>query len=175
MQIEPATPDDSQAVALVQVESWQHAYRDLMPAAYLASLSVSEREATWRRKLEAPSGQVLVARTAGQVVGFVAFGASRDDGAAVDCAEVWAIYVKPSFWSAGAGRLLWLGALQRVLAQGYTRVSLWVVVGNERAMRFYGRAGFVVEPQSRKQFELGGAKLEEVRFVYTPAGGLHET
>jgi ribosomal protein S18 acetylase RimI-like enzyme len=76
-----------------------------------------------------------------------------------------AIYVKASCWATGAGRHLWLEALQRIQAQGFKSVSLWVLVGNERAIRFYERAGFAVEPESRKAFELGGTVLEELRYV----------
>jgi len=169
MLIEAATPEDCRAIAEVHVESWQHAYKALLPASYLASLSVAEREVMWRDMQKRQPSQLLVARNAGQVVGFVAFGASHDEGAPSDHAEVWAIYVRPAFWAVGAGRLLWLAALQRLLAEGYKTVSLWVIAGNERAIRFYERAGFVAEPQSRKQFELGGATIEEVRYVLTPA------
>lgn len=170
MQIEPAAPSDCRAVAEVHVESWQHAYKDLLPAEYLASLSIGEREAMWRRLVESRSAHLLLARDAGQVVGFVAFGASRDQDAPSGCAEVWAIYVKPSLWSGGAGRLLWLAALQQVRSEGYSSVSLWVIAGNERATRFYECAGFVAQPESRKEFELGGVTLAEVRYVYRAAG-----
>ena len=50
---------------------------------------------------------------------------------------------------------MWLEALQRIVAEGYKSISLWVIVGNGRAARFYERAGFAVEPESRKSFELG--------------------
>jgi len=165
MEVQVATSEDCRAIAEVHVESWQHAYRSILPEQYLASLSVAEREAMWRRTVERQPSHLLVARSAGQVVGFVAFGASRDDGAPNDRAEIWAIYVKAAFWSTGAGRMLWLEAQQRIVAEGYKSVSLWVIAGNERAVRFYERAGFVVEPESRKSFELGGATLEELRYV----------
>ena len=165
MQIQPATLEDCHAIAEAHVESWQHAYKQILPASYLASLSVTEREAMWRRAVEQWPSQLLVARIAGQIVGFVSFGASRDEGASPECAEVWAIYVLPAFWSAGIGRQLWLAARQRILEAGYKSISLWVIAGNERAIRFYERAGFSAEIESRKQFELGGASLEEVRYV----------
>jgi ribosomal protein S18 acetylase RimI-like enzyme len=149
----------------VHVESWQHVYRGTLPDHYLASLSVADREAMWRLMVEQQPSHLLLARVAGQVVGFVAFGASRDKDAPPGRAEIWAIYVKPASWSTGAGRFLWLEALQRIVAEGYKSVSLWVIAGNARAVRFYERAGFVVEPESRKSFELGGATLEEIRYV----------
>ncbi|WP_161966088.1 GNAT family N-acetyltransferase [Steroidobacter cummioxidans] len=165
IQIEPATSRECRAIAEVHVESWQHAYKGLIPDQYLASLSVPEREAMWLRMQEQQPSHLLIARDAGQVVGFVAFGASRDSGAPEDQGEIWAIYVKPAFWSAGVGRLLCLAALQQLDVEGYGAVSLWVIVGNQRAIRFYEHAGFVLAPASRKQFELGGAMLEEVRYV----------
>src|SRR5262245_17817471 len=125
MEVQVATSEDCRAIAEVHVESWQHAYRSILPEQYLASLSVAEREAMWRRTVERQSSHLLVARSAGQVVGFVAFGASRDDGAPNDRAEIWAIYVKAAFWSTGAGRMLWLEAQQRIVAEGYKSVSLW--------------------------------------------------
>lgn len=165
MEIQPATSEDCRVIAEVHVASWQHAYRGILSEQYLASLAVDEREAMWRRMVERQPSHLLVVRANGQVIGFVAFGASRDEGAPHNRAEIWAIYVKASSWSSGAGRLLWLEALQRIVAEGYKSVSLWVISGNERAVRFYERAGFVVEPESRKSFELGGATLEELRYV----------
>lgn len=37
--------------------------------------------------------------------------------------------------------------------------------GNERAVNFYERAGFILEINSRKPFELGGTSVEETRYV----------
>jgi ribosomal protein S18 acetylase RimI-like enzyme len=170
MQIEPATSEDCRGIAEVHVESWQHAYQSILPEQYLASLSVPAREAVWRRMQERRPSHLLVARNAGQIVGFVAFGASRDEDAPQDQAEIWAIYVKPDFWSVGAGRLLWLAASRQVQAEGYNTVGLWVIAGNQRAIRFYQRAGFMAEPESRRQSELGGVVLEEVRYVMAHAG-----
>lgn len=165
MEIQIATPQDCRAIAKLHVEVWQHAYRDILPEQYLAFLSVPEREAMWRRMVERQPSQLLVARVAGEIIGFVAFGASRDEDAPTDQAEIWAIYVKVASWSTGAGRLLWLQAQQRIVAEEYKSVSLWVVAGNERAVRFYEHAGFVVEPQSRKSFEFGDTAIEELRYI----------
>jgi ribosomal protein S18 acetylase RimI-like enzyme len=152
-------------VAEVHVESWQHAYRDTLPAQYLASLSIAERETMWREVVQAQPPHLLIARSHGEVAGFVAFGASRDAGVPGDRGEIWALYVKPACWSTGAGRELWLAARRQLLAEGFESVSLWVIAGNRRAIDFYLRAGFVAEPLSRQEFELGGTKLEEIRYV----------
>lgn len=166
MQIEPATLDDCLAVAEVHIEAWQSAYIDFLPAEYLAALSIEKRESMWRGFVTDYPGHLLVARDTGRVTGFMAYGQSRDTGAPSDRAEIWSIYVKPTFWSAGVGRRLWLAALEQIRREGYNSVSLWVIAGNERAIRFYTRAGFVAEPESRGTFEIGGTQLEDIRYVY---------
>ena len=50
MQIATATSEDCRAIAEVHVESWQRAYKGILPEQYLASLSVAEREARAQRK-----------------------------------------------------------------------------------------------------------------------------
>lgn len=119
----------------------------------------------WRRMVEQQPSHLLLAHASGQV----------DPASSLSVrhvttmrqairAEIWAIYVRPESWSSGAGRALWLETLRRIVAEGYKSISLWVISGNERAV-FYERAGFVVDRESCKSFELGGTTLEELRYV----------
>jgi len=159
---------DCRAIAESHVASWQQAYRDLLPPAYLDSLLVAEREARWRTILESGSARVLVAREVGRpdgVQGFVSFGSSRDAGAPVDRAEITALYVTPAAWSRGVGRELWRAAAVALEAEGYLTVSLWVLAGNTRATRFYEKAGFTADPGSCTKVELGGVTLDKVRYL----------
>ena len=175
MQIEPATLEDARGIAEVHVASWQRAYQDILPAQYLAALSVERRESMWREAIEKQLPQLLAARSENRIVGFVAFGASRDEGAEPGSAEIWALYLLHEVWSQGVGRMLWQAALERIIAQGFKTVSLWVISTNERAIRFYLDAGFVPEPDSLKEFELGGVQLKEIRYVFSsPGQGLSE-
>ena len=165
MRVTAASSEDLRAVAETHVASWRGAYASLLPADYLAGLSVERREASWRQVLAEARSELLVAKEDGEVIGFASIGPSRDDNAPPERGEVWAIYVRPSAWSTGVGRALWLAARERLLSMGFRSVSLWVLVGNERAIDFYLSAGFKVEAGSEKEFELGGAKVREVRMV----------
>jgi hypothetical protein len=60
--VRPATAEDTRANAEVQVRGWRWAYRELLPAAYLATLSIDAREQMWRRWLAAPEAQICPAR-----------------------------------------------------------------------------------------------------------------
>ena len=164
MFVTSATLDDARAIAQVHVSSWQQAYRDILPKAFLDALSVDERAAMWRECIAQGCPELVVARSAGQVCGFAAFGPSRDEGAPDHNAEIMALYLAPDVWSTGVGRRLWCTVLERVVAQGFAVVTLWVMCRNARAIRFCEAAGFEAQPSSRKQFTLGGLVFDEVRY-----------
>lgn len=164
--IRSAIPDDGKAIARVHVASWQEAYRSILPAEFLASLSVERRQVMWKASIETDVPHVLTAEVEGEVVGFSAVGASRGDDPAAAAYEVWAIYVAPSQWDTGVGRALWLASRQYALERGARTISAWVIANNARAIRFYRAAGFAPEPNSRKRDELGGVQIEELKYVH---------
>lgn len=166
VRIRPATVDDAHAIAEVHVRSWQHAYRELLPREFLAGLSVPKRTAMWAESLDQGRSSLLVAEADGAVAGFAAFGPCRDADAGPAEHELCAIYVMPACWSAGLGRGLWRESNAAMAAQGAGSVSLWVLAGNDRAIRFYAAAGFRPQPGSERTLTLAGVQLQEVRHVW---------
>jgi ribosomal protein S18 acetylase RimI-like enzyme len=165
--IRKALPTDAKAIAQVHISSWQEAYRDLMPADYLSSLqsTLARREASWARSIESGESSVWVAELDKQVVGWIALGASRDeDVAAENVGEVMAIYVLARCWQTGVGLALWEAGLRDLMEQGFQCLTLWVLAGNERAIRFYRRVGCVEDAGSERNLQRGGVALVEVRY-----------
>lgn len=144
VRIRPGTREDARAIAEVHVASWRDAYRGLLPDGFLDRLSVDEREAQRAEGFDDPGSpfSVLVAEDAGSVVGFVAYGPSRDDDATEETGEVPAIYVEPGVVGTGVGRALFAAATEGLRERGYRRATLWVLEANERARRFYEKAGW---------------------------------
>ena len=167
MQITAAQREDCSALAVIHVAAWQAAYDALFPAEYLASLSVTDREESWISILATSASRTLVAKTdGGEALGFVTFGHCRDEGAGIHKGEVWALYVAPRAWSAGVGWALWEASRVLLLHRGFSEVTLWVLAGNARGLRFYESLGFRREPDSEQFFERGGTRLAEVRLVF---------
>ena len=167
MQIEPATAEDCDRVAEVHVAAWRAAYVGLLPSDFLRSLSVEGRAAAWRRVFQEGKSELLVARAGPDIVGFVSFGASRDEDAPPCRGEIWSVYLHPRVWSTGTGRALWRAADERLLKMGFRSTSLWVIIGNERAMRFYTKLGFEVDPGSEKDLQIAESTVREIRLVRT--------
>ena len=147
--------------------SWRYAYRGLVPDDVLDRLSVEEREQRRRERSRTPraSGAPLVVDDAGEVVGFSIYGPSRDDDDATPTTgEVPAIYLAPEVIGTGVGRELLAETIVALRAAGFTRASLWVLEGNDRARRFYEKAGWAWDGSvSTHSFE--GANAPIVRYA----------
>jgi len=102
-------------------------------------------------------------RHGAQIVGLLHAGPSRDEDAGPDTAEVLMIYASPDAWGTGAGRGLMTTALDRLRAAGFADVTLWVLDSNDRARRFYERAGFVLDGAGKDE-DMRGATITEVRY-----------
>jgi len=165
MIVRPGQLRDAPQIAEIHVRSWQEAYAGIVPADYLASLSVERYEANWRENLAKGEPEVAVAVEGEAVLGWLGFGRSRDDDAAPVVAEIWAVYVNPSQWRRGVGRHLWEHAKRVLRERGFGSVTLWVLSENQRAAEFYAAVGFEIESSSKKHFDIGGRSLAEVRYT----------
>jgi ribosomal protein S18 acetylase RimI-like enzyme len=164
--IKTATYKDAEPIAHIQIAGWRASYQGIIPEAHLTNLSISDKTAFWQSILIDPvkAKEILVARrdeissneqskTAPQVLGFVSFGSADGSpgsgGSAAETTteaskkgELRAIYVDPEHLSEGIGRCLWLAAREKMVSLGYATAVVSVFAGNERAIRFYNKAGF---------------------------------
>lgn len=160
-----ANKDDSRAIAEVHVRSWQAAYRGLIDEEFLTKLSVDKRQAMWEEFLRREPPSILVAERDSSVVGFCSFGPARDrDNERSSVAEIMALYVQSEYWSTGVGRALWRQALERMTADGFEQVILWVMDTNTRARAFYERIGFHHDGGFKSEQLTDTVILREVRY-----------
>lgn len=185
--IRDATTADAGALGRITADAWQQAYRGLIPATFLATVTPEARTAAWQRVLAAPRDpgtRILVAtvppstspltpRTPEadaalpRVVGYVTTGRCRDDGSPDGLGELRALYVAPGQWRGGVGTAL-LDAGRRALVEaGFTAAVLWVLAGNRRARSFYEARGWSADGASR-QIHREGTALAEVRYTLGP-------
>lgn len=149
VQIREAQPGDESAVADIHVRAWKRAYRRLLPEEYLEALRPEDRIPGYRfgsRDRQAP--ETLLAFEGDTLLGFATFGASRDQDAA-NAGELFALYVDPDRWRAGAGRALLGAAREGLRRSGHREAILWVLKGNEPAERFYEADGWRRDGSSR--------------------------
>lgn len=161
--VRPANLRDAKAIAEIHASSSHAAFKALFPGEVAPAVSVEKGQDYWRDAIEFSEPQVIVAVDGDKVVGFVGFDRSRDKGTPNTMGEIWAIYAAPPYWGQGVGLALWDAARDGLLEEGCTKVSIWVPLGNERALRFHDLAGFKREMTSIKTVPMGAVKVEEIR------------
>lgn len=172
--IRTAVPADAAAIAAVHVRSWQWAYRGQLPDTFLDGLSetLERRTAMWRDRLEQgrEQGRTWVAEVDGQIAGFADAGPSREGDATPETGEVNAIYLEQRVAGMGAGRALFARAIEFLRQQGYRMATLWVLSSNDRARRFYEKAGWRPDGATKVE-ERPGFQLAETRYRVDLVGG----
>jgi GNAT superfamily N-acetyltransferase len=139
---------DAEAVARLHADSRDEAYAELVPAQVLSRrrADILDWIERWERQLSAPGARTFVAENETGLVGFATVTPARDDS--TNGEELRALYVRAAWWGRGLGHALITAGL------GQGPASLWVLVGNDRAIDFYRSHGFV-EDGSTQECDLG--------------------
>lgn len=160
-----AEVSDAPGLAEIHVRSWQTAYAGLLPQSLLDGLDPLQRSAGWEvtlRATDAPSRVTLLAEDDdGSPLGFVHVCPARD-GHVGAVGEVAALYVAPAHWRTGVGRRLMQAAASQLTDAGFRVAILWVLSGNQRAIRFYEATGWSVDGAA-KEANVSGHPVTEIR------------
>ena len=138
--------------AYVHWKAWQEAYTGLVDQDYLVSHTPEkcmDIAFQW-------SDNLLVAKENNKVVGFVGYGAYRDD-TLPETGEVYSIYILKEYYDQKIGYKLMSAALKELIE--YQKIAVWVLEGNHRAIKFYEKCGFQFDG-TKKQIMLGTINTE---------------
>jgi GNAT superfamily N-acetyltransferase len=163
--IREANPDDTDGISRVHVETWQRAYRGIIPDEFLDRMSVDSRAKAWRewwaeKRIDAQ--ELFVAELDASIGGFINVGPSRDDDGGDDTGEVRAVYVLPDHWNLGVGRAL-METGERALAARFSQAILWTLEANDRTRSFYEKVGWSFDG-TKKEDDMRGFVLRQVRY-----------
>jgi len=128
--VRAATAADAPSVAAVQAAAWERTYAGDLPPEVIDLLRGPDAVEQWRRAAaEPPSGRhrLLVAETAGNVVGFAAIGPADDaDLDAHTAAELLAIGVLPDRTGEGHGSRLVNASVDHLRGDGFVTAYVWL-------------------------------------------------
>lgn len=139
--IRTATNNDINAIASVHLEGWQSTYKNIINQPYLDNLSYATYHTKWHDILSAPKPKtvyLVAVNKDNAVIGFIAAGPTHTD-LGYD-AEIYALYLLPSYQGQGIGKRLLLQSAQQLQHHGLQ--SLYVcVLENNPAKNFYEKLG----------------------------------
>lgn len=158
-----ASWDDIEGMARVSVDTWRLTYQDVLPKAYLERMRLLRSEHQRSRMMHAQGVHhfVAVEPAAGEIVGFVSCGPTRNGGAA--SGEIYELYVQHGFQTRGLGRRLFRAARERLARDGHDRMVIWVLNENPN-FGFYPRMGGWLH--DKKTIRVGGKAVDETAYIW---------
>ncbi len=146
-----------------KLRSWQTSYRGQIPNNYLDDLSeiIPERTRAWQESFKNSDDFLLVAKKAGTVVGFVSFGASRDNDAEKTRGEIYAIYILEEHKGIGIGQKLLDQAHLLLKEAKFVDSTLWVLESNLKTRAFYEKNKYYPDGVT-KMSNIGGQDLRVI-------------
>ncbi len=148
------TDNEIKGKAYVHYKSWQETYAGLVSDEYLSATTLEKCEKLAHRF----PNDTLIAKSGDKVIGFISYGVCRNDDTQ---GEVYAIYVLKEYHGSPVGYELMKAAVQAL--SDYNKIAVWVLKGNDRAIRFYERYGFI--PDGAEQALNLSGDVTEIRMI----------
>ena len=148
--IRVALPRDAAAVGRIHVESWNVAYRGIMPDDVIARTDLTYRIKFWGERIADPEWPVFVITEEGEIVAFCQMIPSRDpDDDPKRVGHITSLHVLPHLRGRGHGRTLVDHVRAEFRKRGFDELTLWVLEENQSARRFYEKYGFLLDSGTR--------------------------
>ena len=144
--VRPAQDADLDEVVRIYVDSWNHGFRNLMPAIE----ADADRRERWAQDLaQPPPHRWWVAVRGTRIAGFAGICPSRDP-VDPELGELDTIAVDALAWRTGVGTMLMATALSWLCADGYRLALLWTLGAYPRGAAFYAATGWYLNGATRQ-------------------------
>jgi GNAT superfamily N-acetyltransferase len=166
--IHVASEADLQAVARIHVASFQDAYKDIMPASFLAGLSVDGSLSGWKSTFaKYPTNVTVAVSQDGVIEGFCCAGPVVDvvKNSPFEF-QVYGLHVSPNCRRQGVGAVLLRTAFARASREGMSSAIVWTLRDLSLSRRFYEREGGAAVKTDVWSVG-GGLTLPEVAYGWT--------
>ena len=150
------TQEEINGMGFVLCQSWHETYTGLIDQEYLNQITVEKGV----KIAAAQKNHAMIALVDNQVIGLVGYGPYRDEDN-LKVGEIYAIYVLAQYQGEKVGYHLMNAAVEQL--SNYQKIVLWVLQGNDRAIRFYEKYGFRFDGMEKKI--LMGTEQTELRMI----------
>lgn len=157
-----ATAADAGIIAELQIQVWQQAFADLLPAQVVMTDPV-QHTTMWDARLR-QGGPVVLAFEGAEPVGFAAVSADLDGrNLLAPIGEIEVLYVLPRWGRRGHGGRLLASAAGELRRLGAMSARWWLPEKDKATSSFVGHAGWSADGV-RRELDTGSEPLFEVRY-----------
>ena len=136
--VRPATQKDVNNIASLYVHNHRTTYKNLLPAEYFETLTEDYAKAKWCSYIADENSRVWVAEEKGAFLGFAA---SMPDEELTDVWYLDSLHVCESARGKGVGTALIKAVGRYAYENGYKKMSICIVKGNDNAGGLYRKLG----------------------------------
>ncbi len=152
---------DAKALSAVFRESWELAYRGIIPHLHLETM-IRRRNPDWWRTTIRSGDTLFVLEVAGKIAGYATCGVSRARG--TQQGEIYEIYLAPLYQGLGHGEHLFEACRYALDMRRLNGLIVWALADNDAAIAFYWRRGG--RPIAKRADKIGAAKLSKLAFAW---------
>ena len=138
--------NDAEAIARLLISSWKYAYKKIMPAEFLADLSVNDWTKGWKSHLNKPENEVYVLLVDQEIIGVVEICSFKKEYSQYtryrDYIEIPVFYLLSNKIGMGYGRKMMAEVLAVIRDRDTKGIAIWVLEQNKPAISFYEISGF---------------------------------
>lgn len=138
MEIREACLKDIKNIAELYISNWKSTYKDMLSSDYLNQLNVQYGIDKWSKFLKEDEHRIFVVYDGDD---FLGFGACSPDSEIEDCLYMDSLHIYPESQGKGIGTELTQRIRDYALDNGYTKMSVCIVRGNDGARDLYLKLG----------------------------------
>lgn len=162
MLIREAKREDAPGIARVQVDTWNSAYKGIVPDEVLKERTYENQEKKWLRRIfdnpECTEFIYVAAADNGEIAGFSSGKVSDEEGYG---GNLYTLYILQEYQKQRIGSKLLKTVARRLLSLGAHDMLIWVFAENS-ACRFYEKLGGV--RVCEKMMDMGGREIPIIGF-----------
>jgi ribosomal protein S18 acetylase RimI-like enzyme len=160
--VRPAELTDASALTQLHRDSWELAYRGIIPDRQLRVTLANHDEQWWQRRLHANAGWLLVLMAGDRLAGYCSLGRARS-GSPVK-GEIFELYLEPAHQGLGLGAQLFEAARTHLDSAGLDGLLVWVLTANEPAVAFYQARGGIIMGTAEESF--GSVRVQKTALLW---------
>lgn len=160
--VRDARPADAAALADIYRQTWEHAYRGIIPHLHLDGM-IRRRGPAWWRGAARSRDCILIIEYEDEAIGYATCGTSRSRGPYRG--EIYEIYLLPDYQGLGFGEYLFEACRHKLDERRLRGLIVWALAQNSMAVSFYWQRGG--RPIATTYERLGGKRLEKIAFAWS--------
>jgi ribosomal protein S18 acetylase RimI-like enzyme len=158
--IRSANASDLSALVAIFRDCWNISYANLLPEDVRSAMTVDAATELWKGAVEShPDRTTLVIEVEGEVAGMARIGKDPEEPTR---GHLLSLYISPRFAGKGLGKSLLTSALDSLVNDGFSELSLWVFKDNVTAKSLYEKLNF--HPNGRERVDARW-KIPEIQLV----------